>query len=232
MHSKVSYHHGDLRRALLDAALEIVRSTGSEEFTLREVARRAGVSHNAPYRHFKDKADLIAAVATEGYNHLTASMKKAMSSGNSAYERFSATAEGFLRFALRYPDHFKLIFDLPRRYEYPETYEAGERAFGMLISAIEHCQAEGILQKGNSRMLALMFLGVAVGNAKLAITDRLPFAETLKIVAFDKSVKDALFRGLAPESPQEPSAVRRSGKKSSARAEAKKRAKSQKPHKP
>jgi len=81
-------------------------------------------------------------------------------------------------------------------------------------------------------MLALMFLGVAVGNAKLAITDRLPFAETLKIVAFDKSVKDALFRGLAPESPQEPSAVRRSGKKSSARAEAKKRAKSQKPHKP
>ena len=65
MNPKRRYHHGDLKRALLDAALELVRTKGAEAFTLREVARRAGVSHNAPYRHFRDRGELLAAVAVE-----------------------------------------------------------------------------------------------------------------------------------------------------------------------
>jgi AcrR family transcriptional regulator len=223
MKSKRPYHHGNLKRALLDAALEIVRSTGSEEFTLREVARRAGVSHNAPYRHFKDKAELMAAVATEGYNHLTEAMNKAMRSEKSAYDRFAMTGEGFLCFALRYPDHFRLIFDVPRRYEYPETLEAGERAFGTLISAIEACQAEGILQQGNSRMLALMFLSLAIGNAKLAITNRLPFSEASQVLAFDRRSKDALSVGFAPGAPLRPPVKEVAAKKLTGKSGAKKK---------
>jgi len=232
MKSKQPYHHGNLKQALLDAALQLVRTPGPEEFTLREVARRAGVSHNAPYRHFRDKADLMAAVATEGYNHLSESMAKAMKSGKNAYEKLDLSTEGFIRFALRYPDHFKVIFDAPRRYEYPETHEAGERTFGILIKVIEQCQAEGIIRPGNSRMLALVYLGMAIGIAKLATTDRLPFKDDAEVIDFDRSVGAALTRGYSPEMPRKPSRTATSGKQAGKKVGAKKRARPQKPPKP
>ena len=72
-----SYHHGNLKQVLLEASLDLLRKAGSGEFTLREVARRAGVSHNAPYRHFRDKQELLAALAAEGFDRLTAAMTKA-----------------------------------------------------------------------------------------------------------------------------------------------------------
>ena len=68
------YHHGDLRRAIVKAALEILRETQSLEFSLRELARRAGVSHNAPYKHFADKRELLAAVSAAGFETLTKRM--------------------------------------------------------------------------------------------------------------------------------------------------------------
>ena len=68
------YHHGDLRRAIVKAALEILRETQSLEFSLRELARRAGVSHNAPYKHFADKRELLAAVSAAGFEMLTKRM--------------------------------------------------------------------------------------------------------------------------------------------------------------
>src|SRR6266487_6634973 len=184
MKSKRPYHHGHLKQALLDAALDLIRTKGADAFTLREVARVAGVSHSASYRHFRDKNDLLAAVATEGYNRLTEEIVKAIEPGQTAYERFRLSGNGFIQFALRNPDHFRVFFDAPRRYEYPETNEAGERAFGVLIRGVEECQAAGILQQGNSRMLALMFLAVAVGVAKFATTGRLPFSEASQVVAF------------------------------------------------
>ena len=66
-----SYHHGNLKHALLDASLALIRTVGPGAFTLREVARRAGVSHNAPYRHFRDKGELLAALAADGFDRLT-----------------------------------------------------------------------------------------------------------------------------------------------------------------
>jgi AcrR family transcriptional regulator len=200
MKAKRPYHHGNLKQALLDAALDLIRTKGAEAFTLREAARLAGVSHSASYRHFRDKNDLLAAVAAEGYNRLTDEMLKAAEPGESAYERFRLIATGFIQFALRNPDHFRVIFDTPRRYEYPEANEAGDRAFGTLIRHVEECQAASLLQQGNSRMLALMFLGTVVGVAKLAITGRLPFTKSDDVLAFEDKVGAALIRGLAPES--------------------------------
>ena len=75
-----SYHHGNLKQALLEASLDLIRKAGAGAFTLREVARRAGVSHNAPYRHFRDKEELLAALAAEGFDRLTAAMTKAAES--------------------------------------------------------------------------------------------------------------------------------------------------------
>ena len=70
------YHHGDLRRAIVKAALEILGETQSLEFSLRELARRAGVSHNAPYKHFADKRELLAAVSAAGFEMLTQRMAR------------------------------------------------------------------------------------------------------------------------------------------------------------
>ena len=218
MKPKRKYHHGDLKRALLDAALELTRAVGSEGFTLRQVAARAGVSHTALYRHFRNKEELLAAVATEGYNYLGESMVKAMASGETAYERLRLNGRGFTQFAVRYPEHFKVIFDYQRRYDYPETNEAGERTFGLLIQAVEQCQTEGIVRQGNPRLLALMYLAVAVGVAKSAITGRLPFSKTAEVVAFDEMVKGALTRGLAPEPPQHPVTAEKPGKEPVARS--------------
>ena len=81
MSVKRSYHHGNLRKALLDAGVALIGEVGPKGFTIREVARRAGVSHNAPYRHFRDKDELLEAIALEGFGRLTAAMKKRSAAG-------------------------------------------------------------------------------------------------------------------------------------------------------
>ncbi len=149
-----SYHHGNLKQALLKASLELIRKAGPGAFTLREVARRAGVSHNAPYRHFRDKEELLAALAAEGFDRLTAAMIKAAGSASGAMERFGLSGRGYVEFALRYPQHFAVMFEVPWRYDsYPQTQAAGERAFGTLVGYVEACQAEGILPPGDARAL-------------------------------------------------------------------------------
>ncbi len=75
---RASYHHGDLRRALIAAAVEMVEQVGPEAFTLREVARRIGVSHAAPYRHFKTRHEVLVAVAAAGFERLGARMQAAL----------------------------------------------------------------------------------------------------------------------------------------------------------
>src|SRR6476659_7948607 len=84
------YHHGDWRRAIVTAALEVLGETQSLEFSLRELARRAGVSHNAPYKHFADKRELLAAVSTAGFELLTKRMAREIAGLESAREQLFA----------------------------------------------------------------------------------------------------------------------------------------------
>src|ERR1700681_1419981 len=84
------YHHGDLRRAIIRAALEILSETQSLGFSLRELARRAGVSHNAPYKHFADKRELLAAVSAAGFEMLTKHMEREIAGLDNARERLFA----------------------------------------------------------------------------------------------------------------------------------------------
>ncbi len=96
-----AYHHGDLRRALIDATKAIVESTGPESFTLREAARRAGVNHRAAYRHFADKSDVLAAVAEEGFVGLHERLVRALAAvpERASEKRLLALARGFVEFA-------------------------------------------------------------------------------------------------------------------------------------
>ena len=97
------YHHGDLRRAVLDAALEMIATDGPAAVSLRELARRAQVSHAAPAHHFKDKAGLLTAIAVEGYRLLGDALTAASSVGQ---RRLLETGVAYVQFALDHPAHF------------------------------------------------------------------------------------------------------------------------------
>src|SRR4051794_796732 len=105
-----SYHHGDLRKALLIAAEADLAEKGLEGFTLRGCARRAGVSHAAPAHHFKDTGALLTALAADGYERFTAAMQKRQAAETTARARLIGAGLGYLDFALANPALFRLMF--------------------------------------------------------------------------------------------------------------------------
>ena len=105
-----SYHHGDLRRALVEAALSLLTRTQRWDFSLREVARSAKVSHNAPYSHFASKRDLLAAVAARGYQILEARTLIAVRGKRRAAHALKAMTIAYLRFGTANPAHYRLMF--------------------------------------------------------------------------------------------------------------------------
>ncbi|HEX3982700.1 MAG TPA: TetR/AcrR family transcriptional regulator [Acidisoma sp.] len=104
------YHHGDLRRALLDSAGAILSETGRWDFSLREVARRAGVSHNAPYRHFPDKEALLCAIGVAGYDALHAHSMAAVKRTSTPAETLKALGQAYIEFGVSNPALYRLMF--------------------------------------------------------------------------------------------------------------------------
>jgi AcrR family transcriptional regulator len=104
------YHHGDLRRSVVKAALEILGETQSLEFSLRELARRAGVSHNAPYKHFADKRDLLAAVSAAGFEMLTKRMTREIAGLGNAREQLFAMLRAYIAHGVENPALYSLMF--------------------------------------------------------------------------------------------------------------------------
>src|SRR3954463_13549124 len=117
--TRPTYHHGDLRNSLIQAALTLVAERGVEGFSLREAARVVGVSPSACYRHFADREELLAAVAHEGLHTLAEQMRLAAAAhgGASAFDavcRFWAYSEAYLHFALEHPAHFRVMHAVPK----------------------------------------------------------------------------------------------------------------------
>ena len=104
------YHHGDLRRVIVKAALEILRETQSLEFSLRELARRAGVSHNAPYKHFADKRELLAAVSAAGFEMLAKRMTSEIAGFGRPREQLSAMLRAYIDHGVENPALYSLMF--------------------------------------------------------------------------------------------------------------------------
>ena len=130
---KESYHHGDLRRTLLEAAAEAIGEEGPAALSLRALARRAGVSHAAPTHHFGDKAGLLTALAVEGYDLLANELTEEWSTSHSFLEQGVA----YVRFALNHRAHFEVMFrpDLYHAAD-PEVTAARDRASRALYAGI------------------------------------------------------------------------------------------------
>jgi len=184
--SKAPYHHGDLRHALLEAALDLVTSQGVEAFSLREAAREVGVSPAAAYRHFADKAALLQALAFEGMGRLALAMEKAIErapgapgSPARAAAELAGVGEAYVEFAVRHPAHFRVMFgascpggeldEVP-----PEAAPRGRDPFQILIDALDGLVATGAIP-GAARAGAEVVAWSAVhGLASLQVSGLLP----------------------------------------------------------
>jgi AcrR family transcriptional regulator len=185
------YHHGNLRDALLTSAIQLIAEVGPAGFTLREVARRAGVSHNAPYRHFRDRDALMAAVATQGFQELTQAMVRSAADDPGALRRLKRAGLAYITFALRRPEHFTVMFDAPAATTNGlGSAEASEEAFRTMLTFVKSCQDEGQLPSGDVKQFGLLAWSMVHGVAKLAITGRLPYRSKAEILKFAEFVID------------------------------------------
>src|SRR3954469_24341488 len=140
MRKKAAYHHGDLRRAVLDAALRLIDTQGLQALSVREVARRAGVTHGAPYHHFADRASLLAALAKDGFELLVAAMRSEQARSRPAPDQqLAAVGRGYVAFALAHPAYFKVMFRPELRYGRP-LYSGGTRAYEVLVESVTALQ--------------------------------------------------------------------------------------------
>jgi len=105
------YHHGNLQAALEDAALELLETQSAARISLREVARRAGVSHNAPYHHFGDRAALLSALGVRGMAALLAAQEEVVAGAETPVERVRVLGLAYVRYAAAHPQTFSLVFD-------------------------------------------------------------------------------------------------------------------------
>lgn len=129
-----TYHHGDLRAALVGSALRILETEPVEKVTLRRLARETGVTHAAPYHHFPDRQALLAAVAARGFQDLHDAMTAQTEGGDDPFARLRAAGTAYVTFAVERPELFRLMFSGRWRgsTDHPELREAETRAFGAL----------------------------------------------------------------------------------------------------
>jgi AcrR family transcriptional regulator len=170
-----SYHHGDLKNALIAAGLQLLAERGVAGLNLREVARLAKVSHTAPYRHFSDKQALVAAIAAEGFEMLAAAIR-AVDAGtfSNTVERLAAAGEAYVRFAIEHPAHIAIMFDRENpRIEDPELYKISKFGFTYLVTHIQIGQANGELSPQEPIALARCLWAMLHGLAVLSIDRQL-----------------------------------------------------------
>lgn len=147
------YHHGDLRRTVIETAMGMLHEDKGWQFTLREVARRAGVSHAAPYKHFPDKASLLSEMALLGFDRLREAATKAKPrQPQSLRDEFLAVARAYVGFGASNPALYRLMFSGDAgKAEDVHLSERALAAFGVVVELLERGQAEGVLRKRDVR---------------------------------------------------------------------------------
>ena len=200
---KRSYHHGDLRRALLESAMNRLESEGVNGLTLRAVARDAGVSHNAPYHHFPNAASLLAALAAAGLRALGEAMEeRAGAARGDALGRLQQSGIAYVLFAARRPDLFRLMFSSTiAGVRDPELRAAARATFGIVRGYVRDCYDEGVVDPNvhDAQTTAVAAWSLSHGLAHLVVDRQLGSRGTsqAKIEAEAEAITGAFVRGLA-----------------------------------
>lgn len=195
---KRAYHHGDLARALIEAALEHIKREGVEAFTLREAARSVGVTHAAAYRHFEDKRALLANIAEEGFRALSADLREAAQSEGDALSRLTTIGRAYVRYAFREPARFRVMFGPRLNFDrrFPGLEAETQKAFRILLDAIEAGQKNGELIEGVTRDLATALWTSAHGFASLVLHRKIIVRSAARAEAYYVEIVRPLLTGL------------------------------------
>ena len=167
-----SYHHGDLRAALLAEAATIIAEEGVASVTMRALGQRLGVSRAAPYRHFAGKTALLVAVAAAGFERLGRRLQTVGAGApDSGIDGLRRLGEEYVRFALENPAHYRLMYgkEALTREELPELREAANVLFEQLVTVFEAHQRSGTIQREDPRAQAYVAWGAVHGVASLVI---------------------------------------------------------------
>ncbi len=193
-----AYHHGNLRAALIESATAILRDEGLDALTLRAVARRAKVSQTAPYRHFADRAELVAAVAEAGFRALHAEMLESVSKARGGRRGLQALGLGYVRFAMRHPQEYRLMFGsgAPLRRVQEGYRDAATGVFELLRHGIARLQDAGLVKRGDSREIAMSAWALVHGVAMLALDELIPEGKSVDQIA--EQATEILMFGMAP----------------------------------
>ncbi len=165
----VTYHHGNLRQALLDRAAEVIADKGVEALSLRGLARDIGVSHAAPARHFKDKTALLAALAAEGHKLMVKTLNAAAeAAGHDPVARYNAMGKAEVRFSLRNPAYYKALNHPEVNQQADEELIAANRAYMLTVREAAAAAQEAGWRKGaDTEALFVFSTAAAVGTASL-----------------------------------------------------------------
>lgn len=165
-----AYHHGDLKRALIEAALESITVDGARALSLREVARRTGVSHTACYRHFPSKESLLATIAEQGFRRLSESMRAAiLEHADDPVAALQASGVAYVEFGVAHPEHLEIMFGgvISRLDDHPQLAEASKEAYELLTSIVREGLRTGGLRGSDERTLTLAAWSIVHGLAQL-----------------------------------------------------------------
>jgi AcrR family transcriptional regulator len=198
-----SYHHGNLRRALLDEALATIRAEGVEGLTLREIGARLGVSRTALYRHFADKGALLEAVATEGFRTLREKLVEAREGGRGR-AGLDAMGVAYVRFAVANSSHYRVMFG---GFVDPEDRESelateGAGAFQALVDALTALQRDSLVRADDTVTMASFVWAVVHGVAMLGIDGQM--RETVEIEQLTRYALERLWSGIGIQDDRRP----------------------------
>jgi AcrR family transcriptional regulator len=204
------YHHGDLRHALIETALQLITEEQDWAFSLREVARRAGVSHRAPYNHFPEKLDLLAAVAAVGFERLRDGLLRATAGINDSEKMLVAICGTYVRLGLENPALYRLMFgpvlsDTGTTDRPTVAKIAGAQARAVLEEVVLHGARSGAfgVSPDNPQDLALTAISVwsATHGLTMLVIDRIPRADLLLDDMIERMLR-MVVRGLQQPDPQ------------------------------
>ena len=175
MPKKRSYHHPDLRQALLDGAVRLIKEEGMREFSLRKLAKEVGVSHTAPYRHFENKEAILATLMLEGHKRLRLNLLDARARcQGKAIDKLLAQGRAYLEFARKNPEYLGVMFS---KEGMAAAMSVGEKlgghqedydSFGVVEGTVKECQAEGSMDpRADAAALALLAWAEVHGLALL-----------------------------------------------------------------
>ncbi|MEM8857974.1 MAG: TetR/AcrR family transcriptional regulator [Chloroflexota bacterium] len=175
--SSKKYHHGNLREALLTAAIDQIKQEGADSLNLSKLSRTIGVSQPAAYRHFANKQDLTINVGIYGYQLMQAKIETALSQFDERtpiIQIMEAHAQAYVAFILENPELSRLMFSLEERVSNPDLYAASKSIATVLYGIVEAAQKEGALQNGDIDDTVRVIWSAIHGNAILLIDEQLP----------------------------------------------------------